>query len=69
MLRHGLQEMHGTALTTPSRKKDQPDRERLAARYEKFLMRASDGRPSPCGRATRLAQGLGRAEISGLFDA
>jgi len=41
MLRHGLQEMHGTALTTPSRKQDKPDRDRLAARYEKFMLRAS----------------------------
>jgi putative restriction endonuclease len=41
MLRHGLQEMHGTALTTPSRKKDQPDRDRLEVRYSQFLLRAS----------------------------
>ncbi len=37
MLRHGLQEMHGTSLTTPARKKDQPDRERLADRFSRFL--------------------------------
>lgn len=37
MLRHGLQEMHGTALTTPTRKQDQPNRDRLAARYARFL--------------------------------
>jgi putative restriction endonuclease len=41
MLRHGLQEMHGAALTVPSRRADQPDRERLAARYSQFLLRAS----------------------------
>jgi putative restriction endonuclease len=41
MLRHGLQEMHGTELTTPSRKKDRPDRDRLAARYSAFLLHAS----------------------------
>jgi putative restriction endonuclease len=41
MLLHGLQEMHGTSLTVPSRKKDKPDRERLADRYSKFLLRAS----------------------------
>jgi hypothetical protein len=41
MLRHGLQEMHGADLTTPSRKKDQPDRDRLAERYSRFLLRAS----------------------------
>ena len=41
MLRYGLQEMHGAELTTPSRKKDQPDRDRLAERYSQFLVRAS----------------------------
>jgi putative restriction endonuclease len=41
MLRHGLQEMHGAALTVPSRKADKPDRDRLAARYADFLLHAS----------------------------
>ena len=41
MLRHGLQEMHGAALTVPSRKADRPDRDRLAARYADFLLHAS----------------------------
>lgn len=37
MLRHGLQEMHGRALTLPVRRADRPDRERLAWRWERFL--------------------------------
>lgn len=37
MLRHGLQEMHGTTLTVPSRRADMPDRDRLAARFSRFL--------------------------------
>lgn len=41
MLRHGLQEMHGAALTVPARKADKPDRDRLAVRYSQFLLRAS----------------------------
>jgi putative restriction endonuclease len=36
MLRHGLQEMHGRALTLPARRADRPDRERLAWRWERF---------------------------------
>ena len=36
MLRHGLQEMHGRALTLPARVGDRPDRERLAWRWERF---------------------------------
>jgi putative restriction endonuclease len=38
MLRHGLQEFHGQRLrVVPSRTADQPDPERLAIRFEKFL--------------------------------
>jgi putative restriction endonuclease len=38
MLRHGLQEFHGAPLRViPSRRADQPDPERLAARFEDFL--------------------------------
>lgn len=36
MLRHGLQEMHGRSLVLPERESDHPDRERLAARYERY---------------------------------
>jgi len=36
MLKHGLQEMHGTTLQLPARAKDRPDKERLAGRYELF---------------------------------
>lgn len=38
MLRYGLQEMHGRALILPSHIADQPDRERLALRYEEFKL-------------------------------
>lgn len=41
MLRHGLQDMHGSKLILPSRRTDQPDRDRLAQRFSKFLNRAS----------------------------
>lgn len=37
MLKHGIQEMDNRALTIPARRNDQPDRERLASRYEVFL--------------------------------
>lgn len=37
MLRHGLQEMHGRTLTTPSRRQDRPDPHRLQQRYSRFL--------------------------------
>ncbi len=37
MLRHGLQEMHGRTLTTPLRRQDRPDRDRLQLRYDRFL--------------------------------
>jgi putative restriction endonuclease len=36
MLRHGLQEMHGRELLRPRRRSHQPDRERLAWKYERF---------------------------------
>jgi putative restriction endonuclease len=36
MLRHGLQEMHGRALTRPEHERDWPSPERLAWRYERF---------------------------------
>lgn len=36
MLKHGLQEMHGRALTLPTRRIDRPDRERLAWRWQQF---------------------------------
>jgi putative restriction endonuclease len=36
MLRHGLQEMHGTTLTLPPRNRDRPSREGLAVRWEDF---------------------------------
>lgn len=36
MLRYGLQEMHDRPLHVPSRVRDQPDREALAARWETF---------------------------------
>lgn len=40
MLLHGLQEMHGRALTVPERRVEQPDRERLAARWAAFRLGA-----------------------------
>ncbi len=36
MLRHGLQEMHQRPLTVPARRRERPDIERLAIRYEMF---------------------------------
>jgi putative restriction endonuclease len=36
MLRHGLQEMHGSAIHLPRRRRDQPDPTRLEERYEQF---------------------------------
>jgi hypothetical protein len=33
---HGLQEMHRRPLTVPARRRDQPDAERLALRYQAF---------------------------------
>lgn len=36
MLRHGLQEMHGSAIFLPRLRRDQPDRTRLEERYEQF---------------------------------
>jgi len=37
MLLHGLQEMHGTSLSVPTRVNARPDQERLAERYKEFL--------------------------------
>ena len=36
MLKHGLQEMHGRAITLPKRAAHHPDRDRLALRFERF---------------------------------
>lgn len=36
MLRHGLQEMHQRPLTVPARRRDHPDRDRLAVRFAAF---------------------------------
>ena len=38
MLRHGLQDMHGTSLVLPGRVKDRPSRDGLARRWEKFAV-------------------------------
>ena len=37
MLKHGLQEMHLSRLTLPALRADQPDRDRLAVRFDRFL--------------------------------
>lgn len=37
MLKHGLQDLHGSRLVLPNRTLDQPDRNRLGFRYEQFL--------------------------------
>lgn len=36
MLKHGLQELHGSTLTVPARVTEKPDRARLEERYEAF---------------------------------
>jgi putative restriction endonuclease len=36
MLRHGLQEMHGSAIFLPRSRRDHPDPVRLEERYEQF---------------------------------
>jgi len=36
ILRHGLQELDGIALTLPARERDHPDRDRLAQRYDRW---------------------------------
>jgi putative restriction endonuclease len=41
MLRHGLQEMHGTTLTLPRRRLDRPDPARLEERFAEFMRHAS----------------------------
>ncbi|MFS8499958.1 MAG: hypothetical protein FWJ70_17365 [Micromonosporaceae bacterium] len=40
MLRHGLQEMHGTRIHLPRSPDDRPDRDRLEMRYQEFLSAA-----------------------------
>jgi putative restriction endonuclease len=37
MLKHGLQEMHGSKLVLPRSKKEHPDKDALEFRYRKFL--------------------------------
>jgi putative restriction endonuclease len=37
MLRHGLQELDGSTLTLPARRRDHPDRDRLKERFSLFL--------------------------------
>jgi len=37
MLRHGLQELHGTALSVPKRGEQKPNKDFLAERFERFL--------------------------------
>jgi putative restriction endonuclease len=37
MLRHGLQDMHGVALTLPQRRPERPSRQALALRFEEFV--------------------------------
>lgn len=40
MLRHGLQEMHGSAIFLPRLRRDQPDPSRLEERYDQFRLAA-----------------------------
>ena len=40
MLKHGIQEMHGTTIHTPKSATQKPDQELLAITYEKFLQSA-----------------------------
>ena len=37
MLKHGLQELHGTTLTLPNKTTERPDPERLDERFQRFL--------------------------------
>jgi putative restriction endonuclease len=37
MLRHGLQEMHGTTIQVPRRRLEHPDQDRLSSRYDTFV--------------------------------
>lgn len=41
MLRYGLQEMHGRSLILPIKRNELPDRERLSARFERFVAGAA----------------------------
>ena len=36
MLKHGLQDMHGTSLTLPRTRANRPDRDGLAERFAQF---------------------------------
>lgn len=36
MLLHGLQEMHGAALTLPRKANNRPDRDHLGVRFQQF---------------------------------
>lgn len=40
MLQHGLQDMHGSTIRLPTKRSHQPDRERLAWKYERFREQA-----------------------------
>jgi putative restriction endonuclease len=40
MLRHGLQEMHGTRIILPRSREDRPDPDRLEERYTEFCAAA-----------------------------
>lgn len=40
MLKHGLQDMHGSTIRLPTKRSHQPDRERLAWKYERFREQA-----------------------------
>ena len=40
MLKHGIQEMHGTQIHIPKQKVQQPDKELLAITFENFLKSA-----------------------------
>jgi putative restriction endonuclease len=37
MLRHGLHDMHGTAITQPKRRQDRPSKDALAQRFAEFI--------------------------------
>ncbi len=41
MLQYGLQEMHGKQIGLPRHRKDQPDRERIAWKYDRFRQRSA----------------------------
>lgn len=41
MLQYGLQQMHGTRIGLPRHRKDRPDRERIAWKYDRFRQRSA----------------------------